>query len=351
MTLVAVPPTPLWEPLFRGTTTHTSSTLNAADEKAALVFQAPEDGNIDRLDFMITAVVAAEAALKVRLETVDTNGQPSGSLAGTNTETTINANSTGWKEATLTAAASVTKGQWLALVVALPPGSTGNISIGLSTAPTAMSRPYSAIFTTSWNKNARTMAAAVRYDDGTYPFIPGVLPLESIGNSSFNSSSTPDERGSKITVPFACRVWGAWLAGHTQDGDFNLKLYDDADGVLASLSIDGNFHVDGTSNYEYIAFDGEVDLAAGDMVRVTVTATTATNTQVPEMTAPSGLGSALPGGSNMIKTTRSDGGAWTDTADTMPLCGLVISALDDGAGGGGGTTQGNLGSVLRGVAH
>lgn len=347
MTLQTIPPSPLWDTTMKQVG-YASILLDAANEKAAYIVQAPKSGTIDRVCFRSTTVTAAEAAALVRVETV-VDGTPSGTLFGTNTSGTANINASDtWYEVTLTAGAAVTKGDWLAVVVALPVGTSGNLNLARGN-QAHVSRPYVAHFTAAWSKITAPPIGALRYNDASYPHIPGLLSFDSLATGTFQTATNPDERGNKITVPFACKVWGIWQNGVTSDGDFTVKLYDDADTVLSDLAVDGDHHSDTAAVSEFIGFDNEVTLAAGDVVRLTLLATAGTSTALVEATCPSGLSAALPGGGQMVYTTRNDGGAWTDTTGKVAFLGLIVSALSDGAGGG--TTQGNLGSVLRGVAH
>jgi len=100
--------------------------------------------------------------------------------------------------------------------------------------------------------------------------------------------------------------------------------------VLASKTFDGDFNpVIGGVVWQM--FDTEVTLAAGDVVRLTKLPTTTTATTLIDMTYPTGLASASPLGSSHVHTFRTDAGSWTDVTDKSTLCGLIISALDNGA--------------------
>ena len=353
MSLVAVSPFGLWDYALHAVTT-TTDLIDGADEKTAYVVQAPKAGTIDRVCFRTGTVTTGET-VDVRVETVATTGLPSGTLWATNTNASKvigNADDDTWFETTLTAGATVAKGDWFAVVVAMPGSTSGSIAITRGS-PTIGLRPYCAHFVAAaWIRRASAPIGAVRYSDGTYPAIPGVLPYGvNSGSQVFRSSTNPDERGNKITVPFACKVTGAWLSGETFVGDFTLKLYDISNNVLSDIAVEGNMHADviAAQMGDLVMFDNEVTLAAGDVVRLTMLATEGTDTVLYAAAIPSGLAAASPGGGQMVYTTRNDGGAWTDNSAKLGMIGLIVSALD--TGGSSGTTQGNLGTVLRGVAH
>lgn len=350
MTLVAVPQTPLWMPNMAST--YGNMTLDAANEKAAYIVRAPKAGNIDRVCFR-TGNVATGETVDVRMETLDASGNPSGTLWGTNTNASKvigNADDNTWMEVTLTAAATVARGDTFAVVVALPGVTSAALNISRGAGAVAFGFPYTDNYTGSWSKSTAAPIGALRYDDGTYPYTAGLHPWSSVASTGLNSGSTPDEIGNKITVPFPCTVAGLWCWCGLNTVNTTFKLYDNSSSVLASVALDGDMSV--LTSQCFIHLGSDVTLAAGDVVRATFApSASGTNAFIMEATAPSGLGSAHPGGTAVVRTSRTDGGAWTDVSDQFAGIGLVISALDDGAGGGGGTTQGNLGSILRGVAH
>jgi hypothetical protein len=122
-------------------------------------------------------------------------------------------------------------------------------------------------------------------------------------------------------------------AAAAQSGDFTILLRDSGGTLLASKAIDGDAHQGSSAVYERYPLDTEVTLAAGDVVRLTKRPDSASNTSVCEFTCPSGLSAALPGGGAMVYTSRTDAGAWTDTADKVAAIGLILSALSDNTGG------------------
>lgn len=331
MTLVAIPPLGLWDVMAgSGNNITSAGAIDAANEKYAVILQAPKAGTIDRVSFRTASVVSPET-VDVRVETLAADGTPSGSLwaANTNVAQLVSTSNT-WFEVTLAAGAVVAKGDWLAIVVALPGVTSGNMQIAQLNG-TAWSNPYHLLFTGTWARAALPSVGAIRYSDGTYGAVPGLYPAITASNASFNSGTNPDERGSKITLPFACKVSGIWKASTTQEGDFTLTIYDSANNVLSDLAVDGNIHADGQLVLDTYHLDNELTFAAGDVVRVTLTATTATNTSLDDYTFRTGHTAAIPGGGRMAFTSRNDGGAWTDDPDRLVMLGLIVSALDDGA--------------------
>lgn len=341
MTLQAVAPVPLFLLEYSDIATLGSNLIDANGEKAAAVFQAPKAGTIDRVCFR-TALVTTGDTVDVRLETVGADGNPSGTLVGTNTNASQVINATDdnvWFEVTLTAGAVVTAGQLIAIVVALPAsGAVGVMNIARYRAPNGPGLPFTTLFTGTWSKlSGYRPIAAVRYNDGSYPSIVGVLPLSAYTANAYNSGSSPDERGNKITLPVACKVIGAWFVSSASAvGDYSIKLYNVSDTLLTSATLDGDAQFPVAGGVGYVYFDAEVTLAASDVVRLTKLPTTVTNTDLFSITAGTNAAAALPGGTAVVRTTRTDAGAWTDTSGQQHLIGLIVSALDDGASSGGG---------------
>jgi hypothetical protein len=315
----------------------TSTALDAVNERSACIFTAPKTGTIDRVGFR-TSTATTTADRIVTLETLNASGQPSGTLWGTNTTATVSVTSTDddtWFEVTLTAGASVTQGDRLALVVSAPGASPGNsVIMHWSVTGGGSAFPYVANNVgVGWAKTVgRWFCGAVRYSDTTWPTTIGLYPLAtgtgSVDNSVFTTASTPDERGNKITIPFACKVGGAW-AHHSaaQTGDFTWKLYDSGTTVLASKAIDGDYS--NASGHMWHMFGTEVTLNAGDVVRLTKLPTSATNVANSAIQYPTGLLSASPMGASVQHTHRTDAGSWTDVADKQSSLGLIITAVSD----------------------
>lgn len=345
MTLVAVPELLLYHGAAASSTS-SAYLLDAAGEKAALVLQAPKAGTIDRLGF-VTGTLTTGDTVDVRLETVGTDGNPSGSLWATNTNgsVAVAAASTGY-EATLTAGATVDRDDFLAVVIVN--GSTpGNFLVAGMTPLLGSGPPNGAQFTSgAWSRSPTAIPTVwIRYNDGSYAYIPGVLPGTVTTSPALSSTSTPDEIGMKITVPAACKVGGLWaFSADTSTPDLTAKLYDSGGSVLESVVIDGDY-VSLSSpalKVHRLRFDTEVNLAAGDVVRATLLLTTTTSFSVPRILSliSDSAATAYPHGGAAVGTERTDGGSWTDDTDRLYPVGLILTAIDNGASTGGGVGAG-----------
>jgi hypothetical protein len=318
--------------------TYQSMLIDAATEKTAFLFYAPKTGSIDRLCFM-TQTVTLGTTVDVRLETVDTaTGNPSGTLVGTNTNASqviADANDSTWFEVTLTAAASVTAGQFLALVVAN--SGSGNLNIGATNAGTGMSSPipgYTSLYTGTWTLNAGRMGiGAVRYDDGSYPHVSGLFPITSLATATdLHTGTTPDEVGNIFVAPISCTVAGlyALIINWAPADTFELVLYEVSGGTVLAAATGGGQSA--TTPNKWWQFATPQDITAGDTYRVVVKPTAATALRILDITVNTAAKDSMAGIGTwgMTRCSRTNAGAWDDTATTrQTACGLIVSHVMD----------------------
>jgi len=322
--------------------------MDAAGEKVAYIFSAPETGNLARVRFQ-TGVVTTGDTLKISFQDVDpATGFPDGTadqyrtlvVADTDDNKALysgiissDGTDTGTKRA-------VTLGEMVAVVFEFNNYVAGNLNLVqrfsyYNSYLTGLC--YALLYTTSWAKqNSAFPRLAVEYDGGTYPMIVGCnAAVNRITEQAFSSSSNPDERGNVIVPPFDATCSGLW-ASVTLDAVADLILYDSANNVLGSFSLDPDIRP-ATSAYNTFAPIPAVTLAAGSLYRVSIkpTSTSTMRAYLADYVANAVL-AALSGGTNVYSTTRVVAGGWTDANTKRYLCGLILSQLDDGAGGVGG---------------
>lgn len=327
--------------------------IDANDEKAAFIFMAPKTGTVSKIWFR-TATVTTGDTVDVRLETVDaTTGAPSGTLFAANTngsQSILLTDDNTVFVTTLTATASVTKGDLLTIVVALPSVAVGNMVIAaISGAAMALEYPYSALYTGTWAKGTNICCCALEYNDGSYAHVEGVFPFSAVANTAFNSGSTPDERGNMFQVPFPCRVTGFWLWADL-DGNCDIVLYD-SDGTTALLtkSLDLDNRPVTTNARQVYPFNSTANLSANTNYRIVLKPTSATSVTLQEFTVnAAAVMDAHSGGQNVHLTTRVDAGSWTQTTTQRAMIGVALDGFDDAvsaAGGGGRRSSVSLGGI------
>jgi hypothetical protein len=305
--------------------------LDASGERAAAVFAIPKTGNVRKIGWRTTTVLTG-SNMDVRLETVDpANGDPTGTLVGTNTNATQVVNAADdnvFFTTQLTADAAVTVGDILAVVIVQ---STGSLSVANCTDDTA-DFPYCDQFTippSTWSKFNSAPVLTLEYDDGTYEPIFGCYPYKNLNVPVFNS---PNERGLQISsFPFACRVHGVWFYGDV-DGDAAVNIYDPADVLLRTVAFDKDIRRASTSGVQYRPLASTLVLTAGVKYTVALGPTTATNVSLSECEVPSTSAmNAMTLGASAL-ATRNGGGPWITDATKRPFIGVMVDALDDGVG-------------------
>lgn len=242
MGVIAVPPFFLPEPLISNQAAVPSSfagrDLELNGHWHALMFLAPKTGNIRKVGMNFTFSSHTMNA-EFRLETVSAQ-LPSGTLWGASTKKDVTSVGFLMNIVQLDADAAVTVNDRLALKFLINedvPGA-GIVEWGLIN---AMPRHSAYGVTNGSGGTIITTDAAptgvIEYDDGSYAYIPGVYPANSLTAHSFSSASTPDERGIRFSLPFSAHISGAWLAIDL-DNDTDVVLYD-ADGVtpLSTVSL------------------------------------------------------------------------------------------------------------------
>lgn len=318
--------------------------VDAVGEKAAYIFEVPKTGNIDKIGFRTTTVTTG-ATFDVRLETVATStGEPSGTLVGTNTNITqaiANTDDNVWFEVTLTSAASVTKGDIVAVVIASPGAGSFSANFASYADDGAIGFPATMQYTTSWayvSTGAPVMS--VRYDDSTYPPISGIFPLSNLNSHTYNSGSTPDVYANKMNLPFSAEISGAWVWADL-DGDAVINLYD-SDGVtvLASTTMYTNIPKLSSQSINIYKFNTPVEITANTNYWIGVEPSSGTSLimYTYQASTASILGQ-MPLASNFVHSSAknpSGTGSWTDDSTQMLTLGAIISKVDDGTGTGGG---------------
>lgn len=315
--------------------------LDANGEKCAFIVQAPATGSIRKVGFFTTTVTTGDT-MDVRIETVNaTNGQPTGTLWGTNTNVahTINAadDNTWHTTAALTADASVTKGDVLAVVIVN--STTGNLIISGMGGWGISQFPYIAHYTASWALSTGGGARVVlEYSDGTVPRIIGSEPMSAVGSD--NSTSSTLYRGCEITLPCAVRATGLWgyLYAGAATGTHTYKLFDsDGTTALATITWDVDRELNASVYPKRLQFSSPVTLKANTKYWLAGTSDGTRNLRVYYYTfASTTIRDAFSHGGSGVSwsqaTSPTGTGDWTNTATRIPMMGLLIDQIDFGSG-------------------
>lgn len=321
--------------------------LNSTNpSRFAWVFQAPETGEIDLVEFYI-GFVSGGNDIRVSLQDVNASGDPD----GTDDAYKVAAKATGWQSFAPTSTGagggtrkSVTRGTFYAVVVQWDSTQSGGYEPNMLTTggnSDMVGGTYMCSYNGSWTHAAASSGwpnFALKYADGNYYRIPNTYPCNGPPAAyTFNSGSTPDEAGLYLVPGADTTISGFWgRLALTNASD--VVLYDSANTVLATLAIDPDVQSSNLVRYAEFLFASSVDLAAGDVYRLVLKPGGSNSSIYYVEVNASGLLQAWPGGGNWQYTSRTDGGAWSQTATRRPLLGLLVDNINGGGGGGGETS-------------
>jgi len=326
-------------------------------ESVAIVFMASSTQLIDGLFFKIRSVAAGtDCTIQVRIEQVSTgNGAPNGvlisSTAGRESSASVTVTAAGDYYVTFPVDEfegpfQITQGTLCAIVFRQTSGTAvNNIHFAtFSDDNAAWGFPYCIDY--DGTSNPQTL----HYRDNIAPIvglatqsgypINHLWPVTAVALETFQSTSTPDTIGNRLSIDAPVRMSGvrAWVASNVSG---TIKLYGtNGSTVLASANIYASIPPtpgDAAHIAEFY-FPASVDLAVG-IYYIAVEATLGT-IGIATMTFPSGLRQSSPlGGSSMAYATctqtPSSTASWTVNLNKQAFIAPIFSGSEIGGGGGG----------------
>lgn len=321
----------------------------ASGNRIAYVFQAPASGTIDQVIYMLsTTAIGASSKVRVSLQSV-VSGNPKGiqdqyyDTSPTVSFTFISGSLTN------TGAAggsqrNVNRGDLVAAVVEFSIFNTGDtISVpafninGFSRLCGEEHWTEYAVATNTWSQQFFAPTFGLKYADGNYyGFMQGGLAAyaASVGSTSFNSSSNPNEIGLMFALPFACQIGGAAFFGTlaSATADYNWNLYDANNNLLTSYGASGVHQISiSTKVYRASLFPSVINLLPNTTYRIAMKPATTNNItfyydnvlryDTLPMCAP-----VLP---TWIQTQRQNAGAWSQVVQ-LPQIYLLLQGFSRG---------------------
>lgn len=359
---------PCWAfypPQFNAPATN-SFVLDAEEELIGYVVTIPKTGTLKKIGWGITAVSSPVLTARVSLENITaTIGQP---VATTDADKSlyaanaVSANITNpsagvrFDEINGSTGISVTKGDRVAITIRITSYTSGSISVLYS--QWGGFTPFGG-YNSLLRSNAYTFAyvggswtlyhtphITLEYD-GEFVPVPFTMPAQSIASPmSWSSASNPDRRGMKFSVPFTCKLGGAFLY-FDGDSDTDLILYGPdgytiVDGFPITLS--KNERTTNLPGWYFIEFPTSPTITADLYYRFVFLPKEATNCQLYVVTpvgdgAISGL-TAYSEGSRVVYTYRNGNPSeedveWTDSTTQKSTGALFISEIDIPSSGSG----------------
>ena len=308
---------------------------NSAGDEQFVAFVAPKTGTIDRIAFDIQSRTGS-VTLDLQIQGLTTLGAPDGVNVGSGTHV---ASATGHQVVTLSSTASVTAGNTYVIRIAYSSGATSatlRVAAGTSVGASPYFHPY---VSPAQDTTGTDATATYNWPTFTALYTDGEAVLPAIANSTtgtvaFNSASTPDEYGNKFTCPVDGYISGATFLGiGTAGGVITIKLYDSNSNLLTSTTAYGDWQVTSRQMWN-VYFPLSIPVSKGNTYRITMVPD-ANNLSVLEygFVNATTYDVAFLGGLGLIsKTTRTDAGAWTDTAGTIELIGPIFNNLNIGPG-------------------
>jgi hypothetical protein len=333
----------------------TPQTIDAASEVAGYVMYPSRAGNVTHIRFK-TQTVTSGATVDARIEGVNTSGQPSGSLLGTNSngaQVIANADDNTWFRTALTTPVAISPGTPIGVLIANPAASFGNLQIvtwmtwgGTRGFPT----PINPTRTTKVDNNVFP-ALILELADGTYDC--PTFPWENSNTTiTLDTVTNPDEVALRLNPKGKRRACGWWAYVRLAAGsDFKMNLYDiNSDTPLISTaSHDGDFSsTTGAVRYIERPFDnGDTAVISSD-VRLGIVPLTANDVILQYVDVlDAAMFDIFSGGRtayweqrNRSGTSDPDAAAWTATLTRRPLMGLLYDQLADGGALGRGIGRG-----------
>jgi hypothetical protein len=347
----------------------TSKTLQAVGDYMAVICQAEEDATITRVTGYVNARNGTPGTTRVGIQSVvTTTGLPSGTWLGSVDLTTdiTNFPATTVKEWTLSSNATVTRGQYYAIVIQALSGSwstaTDNLQLysyqGTGVGPSLAVFPYvyDVINGVAGTKTTTALVPCVGCGSSTTQYRIAHKPTSV---SSWNSGSTPNQRGIKFKLPASSvssfKIDGVRMAvGPTNSAStWDLNLYDASNNILQNRSFTNQeaYNVATLLIRDYYFDESTLTaLSPNTDYRIAIQATSATlgcMTYIELASATDCTSAFIPNGT-YCSTTRTGTGAWTDTTTAWFPMQLIIDDLTVSASGGGLMTHPGMAGGMRG---
>lgn len=340
--------------------------IRAIGDYVACIRQAEEDATITKVGFYFDArgTNATPGTCRVGIQSVNTNGDPSGTWLG---YTDYTANATNFPnfsgvilDITANGTASVTRGQLYAIVMYAQSG-TWDASNNLQWTTTyAGAGQYVTTFPTmkavvggvANNSNNPQPHPNIFCESSTATY--GNPQINPSNVASWNSGSSPDEIGVKFslvsswTTNFNVLGMQGILGVTNSAATATMKLYDSSNTLLQSKSFTATELFAGNAGVgmRTLMFDTATlsSLSPGSTYRLTLEVTSASLgfTTFIQVNYPNNtVNRAFVGSGTYVRTERTNAGAWTDTDTVVPAWKLIISAAT--ASGGGAATEPRVG--------
>lgn len=355
----------LYPPQFNTPATN-SFVLDAAEELIGYVITIPKTGTLKKVGWGITAVSSPVLTARMSLENIAAAiGQP---VATTDAAKNLYAANAVSADITNPSAGirfdaingstgiSVTKGDRVAITIRITSYTSGSISVRYSQyggfTPfggyhSLRTNAYTFTYVGGSWKLYHTPHVTLEFD-GEFVPVPFTMPAQSLATSmGWNSTSNPDRRGMKFSLPFTCKLGGAFFY-FDGDSDTDLILYEPDGYTVATgfpITLNKNERTANSLGWYFVEFPVPPTITADLNYRFAFLPKENTNCTMYVVTPESdGEISGLTGymeGSRVVYTYRNGAPSsgdkeWTDSTTQKSTVSLFISEIDIPSGGSGG---------------
>lgn len=353
---------PSYMPMFSSVAAPTSKTIQALNDYVSIVTIAEEDAVIDRVTGYVDLLTGTPGTVRIGIQSVSTaTGLPSGTWLGYGDFAGNGTNFPNFstKEWTLSTTASITRGQYYAIVFYAFSGTfngTNNIRFytarGTGIGPNNTVFPYYYDVINGVAGAKSTTAGLFNFGCGTSTRQYGIATSGST-IASWNSGSTPNQRGIKFKLPASLcttfKVAGVRMAvGPTNSAaQWNLNLYDASNNVLQNRTYTNSdaYNTNTIAVRDYYFDESTLTaLSPNTDYRIAVEGVSAALgcMQYIETGGTWDVSSAFIPDGTFHLSTRTGAGAWTDTTTSWFPMQLIIDDFTASGGGGGNTTEPRL---------
>lgn len=343
--LLAIPEVPFGAsalPTF-GSKYNMTSTL----QQTASIVDISKAGTITKIVLALSASNVGNV-YTVQLQTVDTGGEPSGTLWGTGTEKTgITGLASGSvMTVVLDSPATVAVGDTIAIVLSITThvgtaSWNGYNDFSSSHYPSTLN---SADGGANWSIRTAPPTLGLEYSDGSYPLMHGVVPLESYVSLVLTTSSNPRIAGNRFRFKVGVRVVGLWWTGDN-DADLRATLFgSDGSTVLATKDFGADLPAGLVSARTFATyFNAPVELDANTDYFLMFEGLASSLTIYSLKAFSTAAMKAWNGGDVAVHATAESNapagvGDYTIVDSQQVTCGLLFDAIEIPEGGGSPTT-------------
>jgi hypothetical protein len=313
--------------------------LNGAGDKVALfIGKAHNDMTIASIGCMLDAI-SGSTTINWRVETLDADGLPSGTLWAANTSFTQavgTGSANAWMNITLTAAASIAANDSFAVIMEWSAGSS--LSVRYACDIRLGYHPYVATKEAAgaWGKVAGDPVIGFQIATAGDVPQPNCWPIQALGTTALNTGTTPDEVGNRFQIPPYAAVLGLWWLGIAAgDYDALLSSGDAVEDVMETVVVDKD-HSGSLANYgiHRHCFANREQISGVTNYNLTLRPSSATSITIPYVdTNTAAWMDQLQLGQNMHSVSRSDAGAFTALTTRRYLMGPILAKVEGNRSG------------------